>query len=72
VPSLSRDVARRFRSLLRRSVVSADPRGVWPPATAEAGHSGLTLAASLRHQRRQGKAVKAAVESLKRLQHLDG
>jgi hypothetical protein len=43
--TFSRAVARRFRSLLRRSVLAAGPRGCIPPVRAVADAGGLTLQA---------------------------
>jgi hypothetical protein len=43
---LSRSVARSFRTLMRRSVIAAAPRGPAPPVLASADAEGLTLRAT--------------------------
>jgi hypothetical protein len=48
VIELTRALARRFRAVLRRSLLADDPRGPWPAVACRAGEAGLTLEACLR------------------------
>jgi hypothetical protein len=43
---LSRQLLRQFRTVLRRSLVDQEPRGLWPLLLASAGPDGLVLQAS--------------------------